>query len=810
MYGGSLENPEDSARDRLEGGAGNDIYHVGRGDIISDSDGQGTIWHDGRQLSPLILTRLAHSDIYFDETADTAAIIDRETGTLALYSGDDLEISIENFTSGSLGIVLLDEQTDEHSYTWTLAGSGMTDVINQGIYEVDGVGGWGFEHRGWIDRNLNFRCDADEELIDLSWKLLLAGTDNFLITGGSGNDYLQGLRGYDHLTGGEGDDRLTGWGEWLYSNPAFNDTGNILDGGPGDDSLWGAAGPDSMIGGEGNDFLSGVLGRDTLLGDGGDDVLAGGSDSDLLVGGEGQDVLLGDSVLYSITPFAVPGVASSVSFTYFANGAICSLTPVNFSISLYESGLLPSEVRGGDDILDGGGGKDWLEGEAGNDILRGGGGQDTIIGGIGGDRLWGEDGNDVLLGDETGVGTGEGGDDFLNGGAGDDEQQGQGGNDLLLGEAGNDRLFGGSGADELDGGPGDDQLSGDEGDDILSGSDGRDQLWGDAGNDVLDSGNDDDMLFGGEGDDFLTGGAGNDTLDGGRGDDRYVLHRGSGIDRISDAGGANALIFDENTEMEVMFGTVSASGMVIFNPASRDLVIRYGESDIVTIENGRSGGFDFRIGSISYDYDAFLNHVPQFQEYGSGSKKITGSAGNDRIYAGDGNDTVHGDDGNDTITGGTGFDLTFRDFLRRIEFFEKNGIQVSGLSNGGAFSERFYRDTIMAMPAMTPSAAAGGMISSMAARAMTPCTAAVTTTTSRAMPATTSLTAMSAMTPWAAVTGMISCMAETAATHFPEMPAKTRCMAVQAMILYPAELVMISWLAMTGMIAFMAMKGQTP
>ncbi|KAB2927326.1 MAG: hypothetical protein F9K24_22725, partial [Leptonema illini] len=471
-------------------------------------------------------------------------------------------------------------------------------------------------------------------------------------------DYLQGFRGHDRLEGGEGDDRLAGWGEWLYSNPAFNDTGNTLDGGPGNDSLWGAAGADWLIGGEGDDLVSGVLGRDILLGDGGNDVLAGGSDSDLLAGGEGQDILLGDSVFYSDSACMMPEETYGVSCTYFANGAISSYIPVNFSSALHESGLLTSQVRGGNDILDGGGGRDWLDGEAGNDILKGGAGEDTVVGGPGNDRLWGEDGNDVLLGDETGTGTGEAGCDFLSGGDGDDELQGQGGEDRLFGEEGNDLLFGGSGADEVDGGPGDDQLHGDDGDDIV------------------------------------TGGAGDDVLMGGAGNDRYLLPGGSGVDRVFDTEGSDILSFDETAAIEVTFGSVGADGAVLHDPDARDLVIRYGVGDIVVIGDGRNGGWTFRIGGTAYDYTAFLSLVPMFCSYGSGSDTLAGSDSADRIYAGDGDDTVNGGGGNDSITGGNGFEPAFRDFLRRIDFLEKNGIQASGLAIDGTSSERHARDTI--------------------------------------------------------------------------------------------------------------------
>jgi hypothetical protein len=59
LYGTNDDGSEDYMEDRLEGGEGNDAYHVGAGDVISDSDNQGTIWFNGKQLPNLTLTRMA-------------------------------------------------------------------------------------------------------------------------------------------------------------------------------------------------------------------------------------------------------------------------------------------------------------------------------------------------------------------------------------------------------------------------------------------------------------------------------------------------------------------------------------------------------------------------------------------------------------------------------------------------------------------------------------------------------------------------------------------------------------------------------
>jgi VCBS repeat-containing protein len=95
-----------------------------------------------------------------------------------------------------------------------------------------------------------------------------------------------------------------------------------------------------------------------------------------------------------------------------------------------------------DDVLHGGGGRDYVGSLGGDDRLYGDDGNDTVSGGIGSDRLWGGNGQD--------------------------------------------RLLGGSGRDRLDGGTGHDNLKGDSGDDWLTGGLGRDKLWGGAGRDVFD------------------------------------------------------------------------------------------------------------------------------------------------------------------------------------------------------------------------------------------------------------------------------------------------------------------------------------
>ncbi|MBL8225186.1 MAG: hypothetical protein JNM50_07650 [Chromatiales bacterium] len=105
---------------------------------------------------------------------------------------------------------------------------------------------------------------------------------------------------------------------------------------------------------------------------------------------------------------------------------------------------LPATIVGtpGDDVINGGNGRNVIHGLGGNDTIDGGNGDDVICGG---------DGNDTL--------TGGNGIDRLDGGSGDDSLTGGNGDDQLLGGLGTDVLAGDRGYDRCDGGIGEDSAS---------------------------------------------------------------------------------------------------------------------------------------------------------------------------------------------------------------------------------------------------------------------------------------------------------------------------------------------------------------
>ena len=111
----------------------------------------------------------------------------------------------------------------------------------------------------------------------------------------------------------------------------------------------------------------------------------------------------------------------------------------------------------------------------------------------------------------------------------------------------------------------------------ITGSDGTNILDGQAGNDTL------------------RGGLGSDTLIGGQGDDTFVFADKDGIDIISDvSGSADKILF----ESSVLKNTIS-----LFSNSS-DLVIGYGDSNQITIQNQSSG-----IEKIQLSDGAFLTNT---------------------------------------------------------------------------------------------------------------------------------------------------------------------------------------------------------
>ncbi len=419
IYGSSKKIEEDNAIDILAGGVGNDEYHIGDGDIIDDSDHQGSIWLAGEQLPSLTLTQISENFSLY-KSGEYFASLDASNNTLTVYDlSKDISFSIRNFASGDFGLSL-DEFTDsEKTFDWTLIGTedseeaGLdyfaTEFQFYTVEEDTGSGG------SWSDGSGGSQDDEDPYIFTSPLPAVAPSLD---IKGKGSNDFLVGFQKHDRIDGGDGSDVICGnIATWNDSGIQMSGDleGDLIIGGKGNDYLVGSGGEDYIFGGEDSDLIAGQRGEDTLLGENGNDVIVGGGASDVLRGGVGDDALFGDGYFSGGAWVSTSNVDSfKLNLTYTDVGYADGYSLENFDIS-------EDETFSASDFLYGGDGRDWLEGGAGNDILYGEEDSDSLWGGIGNDDLFGGNGGDLLHGDE--------------------------GDDSLTGGTGNDVLFGGSGTD---------------------------------------------------------------------------------------------------------------------------------------------------------------------------------------------------------------------------------------------------------------------------------------------------------------------------------------------------------------------------
>ncbi len=298
-----------------------------------------------------------------------------------------------------------------------------------------------------------------------------------------------------------------------------------------------------------------------------------------------------------------------------------------------------SHALGGDDIVTGTSGADFIYGDGGNDYITGAASADALYGGVGYDAVsyyssvTGVIVDLNLVGVQTSVGDASG--DILSGFEGIDGSNI--GSDVLIGDAsgnwingrgGYDYIVGGAGADTLIGGDGYDTVSyysstagvtvylyltgaqtsaGDASGDVLSSFESID--GSNTGNDILTGDANWNWINGRGGNDYIVGGAGSDTLIG-----------GDGFDTVSYYSSATGVYVDLNLT------GVQASG----GDASGDTL-----SGFEAIDGSNTSG-DVLIGDANGNW-------------------INGRGGNDYIMGGAGADTLIGGSGVDNFIFYAGF-----------------------------------------------------------------------------------------------------------------------------------------------------------
>ena len=560
LLGNAANNVLDGggAADTMSGGAGNDTYVVDNpGDTLIEAAGEGI--------------DLVNASVTFTLAANVEQLT--LLGSAAINGKGN---ALDNVIVGNAGANTLDGAAGNDS----LAGGAGND-----IYVVDSTADVVTEAAGagtdTVQSTVSWTLGLNVENLTLLGSASVNASGNSLVnvlTGNIGANTLDGGAGADTMSGGAGDDTYVvdnaadatietasagtdtvqaslSWS--LAANiekliltgaAAINGTGNALD-----NVLTGNGANNTLTGGAGNDTLDGGLGNDTMLGGAGNDTYVVNAATDVVteITGEGTDTVL-----------------SAVTWTLGSNVENLTLTG---AASVNATGNTLTNV---------------LTGNSGANVLNGGTGADTMIGGAGNDNyvvdntadlvtelanegvdsvtssvtytLGGNVENLTLTGTTAinGVGnaldnvlTGNSANNMLSGGAGNDTLDGGLGNDTMVGGAGNDTYFVNVSTDVVT------ELANEGMDTVVSavawtlasnlenltltgsaavngtGNVGANALSGNAGANTL---------AGAEGNDTYNGGAGNDKLidTSLTSNDTYLWGAGSGIDTVTDSGGA--------------------------------------------------------------------------------------------------------------------------------------------------------------------------------------------------------------------------------------------------------------------------------
>ncbi|BBL74371.1 beta strand repeat-containing protein [Methylomagnum ishizawai] len=534
----------------------------------------------------------------------------------------------------------------------------------------------------------------------------LNGTSgNDTLNGLAGNDTLYGNEGNDSLNGGAGNDTLyAGYDNDTLDGGAGDD---YLSGSSGDDTYIFAKGYGHDTINESSDYAYG--GNDILQLNGlkQADVAfqkVNAWDLQVTVKATGETVTIQNEFS---TPYG-DDFGLAIESLVFADGAALNLDQLNV---LAEVGSAGNDTLWGwraNDTLDGGAGDDALYGSNGDDSLIGGTGNDELHGDFGKDTLSGGAGNDTLYaGYDNDTLDGGAGDDYLSGSSGDDtyifakgyghdtinesSDYAYGGNDILqlnglkqadvafqkvnawdlqvtvkatgetvtiqnefstpygddFGLAIESLVFADGTALTLDqlnvladiGGSGDDTLWGWRASDTLSGNGGNDTLYGNEGNDSLNGGAGNDTLYGYYDNDTLDGGAGDDYLEGGDGNDTYQFSSGDGQDTINDYSHSDT----------VQFNNIKLTDLTSVIRNGDNLVIGYGATDQLTVQNQFSGDTGYRIETFKFTGSDTLTNF------------VIGDNTNNTLTGTTANDALNGLGGADNLAGGKGNDLYFVD-----------------------------------------------------------------------------------------------------------------------------------------------------
>ncbi len=337
-----LDGSQNAAINRLTGGAGDDTYVVGIGDLVVELAGEG------------------------NDTVVIAATIGSPARLTDYANVENLRLA------GNVGN--LDAEGD----------AGPNTLI------------------GSLGNNRLSGGDGDDQIFDqyagdlMHYPTRIAVADKDWLSGGNGDDVLVSYGGNDTLEGGAGDDSLTVYGlQSSYGGMASSVVTVRTGFGGGHDTLRRYNDPSNAYV---VDFSAGVGLGDVRLASQGDTLsvaLFDGTSLEMFAAADPADALR-----------LAPGLSLSFQFAdgvrldpLQVQALLRSLdrsTPTEFDdVLVGGNGDDVIHALGGNDVVVGAGGNDFLDGGSGNDRLYGGSGADTLVGGAGGDFLVGGSGADV-------------------------------------------------------------------------------------------------------------------------------------------------------------------------------------------------------------------------------------------------------------------------------------------------------------------------------------------------------------------------------------------------------------------------------
>lgn len=485
----------DGGTDTLTGGAGDDHYIVGSGDVVVELADGG-----------IDTVRTNLSGYALGANVENAAIYS-ETGSV-IYGN-----ALDNTIFSGMG-------------NDTINGGSGTDIANYQL-ATGGVNVWlaqaGAQDTGWgMDTLINIENLAGSNYDDELRGNSLAN----VLNGAAGNDTLNGGAGYDTLMGGIGNDFYV-----------LDSSGDVIveEAGEGTDTIISALTGTALQANVENIILNQTL-DSNAYGNSLDNVFYAGNGNNIINGGTGTD-----TVSYNYATSAVNvWLALSGAQGTGGSGADTLTNIENLNGSAYNDTLrgnaLVNRLSGGDgdDTLDGGGGADVLIGGLGSDTYyvdagdivveqvqaANGGGIDTVITAQASYTLGANLENLVLSGSGAQNGYGNVLDNTIYAGDGNNVMNGFSGSDTV-------NYFNADAGVTIDLGLTTAQNTGGSGIDTLldlenlTGSTYADMLTGSAGDNIINGASGNDTIIGGAGSDELTGGAGADVF-------RYLSPEDSG------------------------------------------------------------------------------------------------------------------------------------------------------------------------------------------------------------------------------------------------------------------------------------------